>query len=332
MRYWGFGIDVHCRDYPDFYERELKNGFLRQGWGSRPSSNLKHFDSENPPREQLANLRMFSQVKRDDIVLVPYLPNRDSVTVVRATADWDEGYVFEIDPDLQDYGHKFPVEEVTRFDRRSQHVRGDLRRALGYPWRFWDMGDCAESVDELLQRSPVQPTSTSGGEEGSREPASTLVMRALNEYIGQGIHQILLQELEGSDWENLLFVGLKALFPNYGVERTCGVAKEKRVTDMLVTIPGPLGTVRYGIAIQVRDWRDTAFNIGDAVVQVRRAVEDWRVSRPELRIIDTIMVVTGADIPVTRETELEGVTIVTPSELNHLLRRMAVAMATAMDE
>ena len=331
MQYWGFRIDVNCSDYPEFYERELTGGSLRQGWGSRANQNLQHLDSKNPPREQAANLRMYNQVKRDDIVLIPRVPHWDLVTIVRATADWDEGYVFEIDPDLQDYGHKFPVEEITRFGCQNQHVRGDLRRTLRCRGRFWDMSDCAESVEQLLQSSPEQLTTTYGWEERFEGPVSA-VMKSLNEHIGQGVYQALLKEFEGSDWEHALVVGLKALFPNYGVERTGGVGEEKHGTDILITIPGPLGTGQYGIAIQVKDWRETASNVGDAVAQIRRADEGWRISRPELRIIDKIVVVTGADIPANSQAEQDGVTILTPQELRQLLRRMAVAMAAAMDE
>ena len=77
---------------------------------------------------------------------------------------------------------------------------------------------------------------------------------------------------------------------------------------------------------------DTAFNVSGAVDQVKKADEGWKDLRPGLRIIDKIVVVTGAAIPDDEQRERDGVTILAPRDLQELLRRMAVATAAARDE
>ena len=49
------------------------------------------------------------EVKKGDIVLVPQLPEDNCVLFAKATQDWDEGYRFEVDERLEDFGHKFPA-------------------------------------------------------------------------------------------------------------------------------------------------------------------------------------------------------------------------------
>ena len=74
------------------------------------------------------------------------------------------------------------------------------------------------------------------------------------------------------------------------------------------------------------------FNVSGAVDQVKKADEGWKDLRPGLRIIDKIVVVTGAAIPDDEQRERDGVTILVPRDLKELLRRMAVATAAARDE
>ena len=160
------------------------------------------------------------------------------------------------------------------------------------------------------------------------------VMRSVSESIEEGVHRALLEHFEGSDWEYALVVGFRALFPDYEIERTGGAGEQEHGTDILITMPGPLGTVQYGIAVQVKDWRDVADNIGEAVAQIKKADKGWKKYRPELRIIEKIVVVTGANISdeKLREIESEGVIILASKELKTLLYRMAVAIAAKMDE
>ena len=329
--YWGFRIDVNGQGYPDYYVGQLEAGFLRQGWGYDPSQNLRELDRDTPPRDQRANVRMYNEVERGDIILIPRIPEWELVTIARATQDWDEGYDFCIDDNMGDYGHKFPAERVTHFHRQNQHVHGTVRSTLKCRSRFWNMTDYAESLSQLVQLPDNELTTDQDWEDRFRGPVSD-VMRSVNERIAEEVHAALLNQFAAHEWEHALVVGLKALFPNYGVERTGGAGESKHGTDILITIPGPLQTVQYGIAIQVKDWRDGADNIGDAVAQINRADEGWKRCRPELRIVDKIVVVTGTEISDKIPREHNGVTILASKELKDLLRRMAVAIAAATDE
>lgn len=332
-QYWGFRIDVNGRGYPDYYVNELERGILRQGWGYDASQDLRLLDRDVPPRDQRANVRMYNEVKRGDIILIPRIPEWELVTIAQATEDWDTGYDFSIDADMADYGHKFPAEKITHFHRHNPHVRGDVRSTLRCRSRFWNMTDYAESLKELVDRQADELTTNQDWEDRFRGPVSA-VMRSVNKSIGEGVHRALLERFEGSDWEYALVVGLKALFPHYGVERTGGAGEQDHGTDILITMPGLLRTVQYGIAVQVKDWRDVTDNIDDAVAQINRADEGWKQYRPELRIVEKIVVVTGANISddKLRAAEAEGVTILASKELKELLRRMVVAIAATMDE
>ena len=149
MNYWGFRIDVNCQSYPEYYVNELQRGILRQGWGYDAGQDLRKLDRDAPPQDQLANLRMYNEVKCGDIILIPRIPEWELVTVARATKDWDIGYEFGIDEGMADYGHQFPAEKITHFHRHNQHVRGDVRSTLRCQSRFWDMNPYAESLEDL---------------------------------------------------------------------------------------------------------------------------------------------------------------------------------------
>ena len=84
--------------------------------------------------------------------------------------------------------------------------------------------------------------------------------------------------------------------------------------------------------MQVKNGRDTAFNISDAVDQVKKADEGWKELRPGLRIVDKIVVVTGADSPDNKQRERDGVTILAHRDFQELLRRRAVATEAARNE
>ena len=198
-------------------------------------------------------------------------------------------------------------------------------------WGFRIDVNCQDSPDYYVKELNERRVLRQGWEDRFKGPVSA-VMKSLNERIEASVYKALLKQFEGSEWEYALAIGLKALFPHYGVKRTGGAGEQKHGTDILITMPGPLPNVQYGIAMQVKDRRDTAFDVSDAVDQVKKADEGWKELRPGLRIIDKIVVVTGAAIPDDEQRERDGVTILVPRDLKELLRRMAVATAAARDE
>ena len=326
--YWGFRISTDCPDYPGYYNSELNDhGVLRQGWGYKNEHNLHDLSNSLAlvPKDQTANLRMYNEVKKGDIILIPRVPNWNLVTIAEATDDWDNGYKFEIDEKMGDYGHQFPARYRTHFSRDNTHVRSDIRSTLKCQLRFWSMSDKSESIDLLLPHKPDVLTDDVDKSDRFNET----VLRVINkERFEDEIHKKLSEQFGGSGWEYALVTGLIALFPCYDIERTGGSSENKHGTDILITMPGPLDNVRYGIALQVKDWEDKAWNIDKAINQIKKADEAWKELRPGLIIVEKIIVLTKAEVPVSESSpEITDITIMDYKGLKKLLRRMALAIA-----
>ena len=88
--YWGYRI---CNEASSFFYEELKEGRLRQGWGYNSGQDLRCLTYDEGARK---NLRMFEEVKKGDILLVPRIPSWEDISIVEATKDWNEGYTFDI--------------------------------------------------------------------------------------------------------------------------------------------------------------------------------------------------------------------------------------------
>lgn len=320
-QYWCFRIDTW--QSPDFYDRQLReHGRLRQGWGNKAEHDLmKIVDVELVPEDQKPNLRMFKEVKKGDIILVPRIPEWPFVTIARATEDWKDGYRFEIDDKLGDFGHCFPAKYDTHFERHNNNVRGDLRTTLRCQLRFWNANRYKDSIDQLLGRDPKELTSP--------QPRNARFNNTVRSVLGNKREEIeddLLKELSGQfradEWEEALKTGLEALFPTYKVEVTGGKGEEKHGTDILLIMPGLLED--YGIALQVKDWQGQAWNIKSAIAQIEKAEEAWK----EVRIVDKIIILTEAnELPPEAKDEAneKGITILRSEDLKQLLRKMAFA-------
>ena len=77
----------------------------------------------------------------------------------------------------------------------------------------------------------------------------------------------------------------------------------KHGTDILITIPGLLENVQYGIAIQVKNWRGevASQDIDEAIEKLKLADEGWPKIKSDLRIIEKILVVTDTEVPAEQE-------------------------------
>lgn len=336
-QYWGFRVDVSNPDvYPDYYRTELeKNRVLRQGWGWLEDHNLKYKNRETAPRELRANFRMYDEVKRGDIILIPRIPEWETVTIAEATEDWEDGYRFEIDKEKGDYGHQFPAEYRIHFSRHNEHVKGDVASTLRCRSRFWNMSCHGKDIECLLKQ---EGGSLIGDQEHSDRYAKA-IQRAMDlRDIETKIHSELANQFAGPDWEYALVEGLKALFPYFQVERTGGPKESEHGTDILITMPSPLESVQYGIAIQVKDWKGVSSNIDDAIRQMKKADEGWPKVREGLRIVEKIVIVTEAELPEgLKPDEIEhkhgnDTKILHSDDLKKLLRRMALVTAATMDE
>lgn len=326
-QYWCFRVDKW--QSPDFYARQLRDhGRLRQGWGSRPEHDLRKIVKVKPvPKDQKPNLKMFDQVKKGDIILVPHIPKWPFVTIARATEDWNVGYHFEIDGKLGDYGHCFPAEYDTHFERHNAHVRGDLRTTLQCLSRFWSANRYKYSIEQLLGRDPKELTSPQSRNARFNDTVLS-VLRGEREQIEDGLLKALSEQFRADEWEEALKTGLEALFPTYKAKVTGGRGEEKHGTDILLIMPGLLEDYDYGVALQVKDWQGKAWNIRSAIAQIENAEEDWKEIRPDLRIVDKIIVLTEAnELPPEAEDEAnkKGITILRSEDLKQLLRKMAFA-------
>lgn len=323
-QYLCFRIDTG--QSPDFYNRQLKeHGRLRQGWGWSDDQDLRKI-GELVPKEQKPNLKMFNQVKQGDIILVPRIPKWPFVTIARATEDWDVGYLFEIDDKLGDFGHCFPAEYDTHFDRHDDDVLGDLRTTLRCQSRFWSANHCKESIEQLLGRDPNELTSPQSRNARFNDTVRS-VLGSKRKEIENDLLKALSGQFQAAEWEDALKTGLEALFPTYTVEVTGGRGEEKHGTDILLIMPGLLEDY-YGIALQVKDWQGEAWDIKSAIAQIENAEEDWKEIRSDLRIVDKIIILTEAnELPPDAKDEANkrGITILRSEGLKQLLRKMAFA-------
>ena len=249
-RFWGFRTDKNVpRRY---YNDQLRDHrVLRQGWGSDESHKLELMSKqEDIPREHRANVRMYRDVKEGDFILVPHLPEWGQVTIAKAKEDWREGYSFDSAGLWEGYGHQFPAKYLTRFSRNNKHVGGDIRQTLKCRSRFWNMDRYSESIRKIIEKDESELIDDESRENRFRESVDRVVQEAK---LADSLHKALSREFAGSGWEYALVAGLKDLFPCYQVERTSGRGEKQHGTDILISMPGPLEHVHYGIAIQVKD-------------------------------------------------------------------------------
>jgi hypothetical protein len=128
---WFWNIDL---DNQEYIAAQLKEGKLRQRWGSKPFLNLKKLkakpETERNEEEQDTWERckpMLENIKINDLIVVKNVPDRSHFTLVKVTGEYD----FQIDKAIGDFGHFLPIEVVGDFDKyRSAAVPAKFVRAL----------------------------------------------------------------------------------------------------------------------------------------------------------------------------------------------------------
>ena len=143
-KYWGYRI---CNESADFFNKELLEGRLRQGWGYDLGQDLRNLTIDDGARK---NLKMYNEVKKGDILLIPRIPSWDDITLAEATDDWSKGYEYNIPEDLGDFGHIFPARFVKDINRYSPNVTDKIRLSFHCLQRFWSMNDCAEDIEAIM--------------------------------------------------------------------------------------------------------------------------------------------------------------------------------------
>jgi hypothetical protein len=280
--YWGYRIDTKNIK---FFNEELEKGRLRQGWGYEEWQKLPNTSDEGAKR----NLPIYNKVKKGDILLIPRLPSWDDITIVEATENFDTGYKFEIDKEKGDYGHIFPVEKIKHISRYSKNIFSDLQRTLKQVQRFWRI-NCGENVDEIISSSDNRSVTNEERFHDSLKDAFE------NSFDSDKFKDLIIgnakKNFANEGWEHALVEALKIIYPepHFEVTREGGVEEKKHGTDILIKIFG-LGDIKYGIAIQVKDWWGNASEW--AIEQLNKADKYWK--EKDIKLIEKILIITKAE-------------------------------------
>ncbi len=316
--YWGYRI---CTDHIDFFAKKLNLEILHQGWGYHEGQNLLNMTYDGGASK---NLRML-EVKKGDYLLVPRLPEWDYVAIVEATMDWKAGYKFEIDEELEDFGHIFPAKIICVFNRHSEVVSGDIRSTLKNPGRFWNINYLADDIDKIVE--------SKGNENALKNYHSVdnrLVGTIENCYkqsfdkskFANELFQNIHKQFQASEWEDALVCGLKELFPEpiFTVERTGGITEVEHGTDVVIKFSNPLSQINYIIAIQIKDYKDIVWNIEDIINQTNKA-SYW--DKDGDKLIEKILIVTQADkeqnTDLVTSCKENNITLIMGEELKDIL-------------
>ena len=133
MNCWFWNID---RDRKAFFNRELKEGRLRQGWGYQEDLDLRKIEQSIEEEEPLTDRQesawsrcsdMITRIAPGDIVVVKNVPSGDHFTLARVI---EGGYRFEISEETGDQGHILPVKRIGAYNKNAEAVPTPMVRAL----------------------------------------------------------------------------------------------------------------------------------------------------------------------------------------------------------
>jgi hypothetical protein len=231
-------------------------------------------------------------VKKGDILLIPHLPDWDDIAIIEATENWREGYKFEIDKDMGDYGHIFPSRYIKKFTRNNEHVTGNIRSTLKNPSRFWNINHYGKDVEKLLI-ADVTILSKSQDYESRLEASIENVFNKIfsTRDFSENLYKKLNEQFTREEWEFALVHGLRKIFPFYAIERVGGGSESEHGTDILIKMPGIILDFEYAIAIQVKDYE--GFVADDVIKQINKAEKYW--NNENIKLVEKIVIITRSD-------------------------------------
>ena len=315
-RYWCYRIDTRNIS---FFRDELEQCRLRQGWGFHEGHSLLE---PKVDKEAKGNLPILNKVRKGDILLVPRLPNWKEVAIVEALEDFKEGYRFEIDSKLGDYGHIFPAKMLKSFDRNNQNVSGQIRAALKRIPRFYDINRCAADIETLLNTDNLDLKSKESFETSFGNVVDSSFASAFDQQKFEDVlYSSACQKFSNEEWEYALVSGLKTYFPDPCiVERTGGITEAQHGTDILITLPGLLG-VQYLIAVQVKDYVGAVSNA--PIKQICKADTYANWNNETSKVIEKILILTKAteeeNPELLKNAMNAGVRVIFANKLKELL-------------
>lgn len=312
--YWCYRID---NKNIKFFMNELNQNRLRQGWGWDIEQNLRNLKKDEGAKR---NLPMFNRVKKNDILLVPHLPNYGEISIVEATEDWNKGYIFEIDKNFGDYGHIFPAKYIKKFTRNNENVTGNIRATLKNPSRFWKITHFSSDVEQLLNVEETELSKKQDYESRLESAIGTVFNEIFKESLFQdNLYNTLIKQFKREEWEYALVHGLRMLFPFYQVERVGGKEENKHGTDILIKIPGILPDYQYAIAIQVKDYEGFIAE-SEIINQINKADTYWN-NNGNLKLVEKIVIITKADKKINSKllNNTSSIKFIFATELKQLL-------------
>ena len=325
-QYWGYRI---CTDFIPYFSEELEAGRLRQGWDYDPRQNLKS-DMVIIDGELKANKRMFTQVKKGDYLLVPRIPDWNSVAIVEATEDWDIGYRFDNANAYGDFGHIFPAKKICSFNRNSKVVSGNIRSTLRNPGRFWNVTYLADEIEKIVQNCDNEEILTISQRKEDRffETIEGCYKDAFRrEEFASNILTRLQTQFRAAEWEDALVFALKELFPEplFEIERTGGRSEAYHGTDVKITFNNPLTQLGYVMAIQVKDYESCVENIDQFITQINKSEKYWR-EQTGCQLVEKILIVIrtnkSCNERLVRACEEQRVILIMEDELKRLLTQV----------
>ncbi len=329
INYWAFRIANSSELYT-----ELKEGRLRQGWGSEPGQDLRKIingDDDAINDGARRNLPMFYKVKKGDIILTP-VPNSvewGKIAILNATGDWDAEYKFEICEGVNDFGHIFPIKFLTTFARHNELVEGELRRTFRCRRRFWSIYKCKNNIDTLINLSGSEELS-----EVKEKPAK------LTSVIKTSFAQIFIEErrnalidniklaYKAAEWEDVIQIGLEKISSDnqLRVETSTNKEEAEHGADIIIRFSNPIDdSLEYAIAVQIKDHEG---NISKGVIdQICKADKYWDDNETESKLIEKMVIVTNAESgknkEITEYAKSKDVRILYKKEFDQLLLKIA---------
>lgn len=316
VHYWGYRIR---NDKAEFFEKELMENRLRQGWGYNSEQNLRHPEriADDGARR---NLPIFNKVKKGDYLIIPHLPTWDTVTIAQAIEDFDKGYKYEIDKTLEDFGHIFPAKFVKKFNRHNINVGGNIKGSFKCVSRFWSMDYCKDDIQkiinftgELLDKSDI----IDGWQQA--------VNRSFDEEdFSKKVYESLLKNFNASEWEFVLREGFRMTLPdNVVIETTDNKKEYEHGCDLFIKIPGIFETT-YVIAIQVKDYSGEVSN--EVIDQINKVDNYFEKG---FQVIDKYVIITKAESinneSLVKKATESNVKLIFKNELMKILSQMAKA-------
>lgn len=273
-RAWAMRTSRDSEDHRRFVRSEIAAGRLRQGWGGSPEQDLRLVKARLEDKTvgwagltenekwPWGHWRMLGELsanpddamKVGDVLLVPNLPENGIFTLCRLTGP----YSYEIDPELEDFGHIRPVEVLTPggVSFTNALVSGGLRRSLRCRSRLWWIGDHVDSLNAILAQVDAGNSGSLASSSDHAVRAQTTVAKELRKSLDSlalGIEAPLRASLQSAEWEVVLRDALVPLMRDLEVVHTGGPAEEG--ADLEIHIPNPFDPAEpWVIAVQVKDY------------------------------------------------------------------------------